>query len=108
MRAKNPSGIEFFVGTFAKDRDAFSYLLAIKAAVLNGVDGDEGFKKLCAQLDECLPIIEGVKYVLPLELAYYLVRTHRPMDDIYFYQKKSPELPYDMEIVEFASGRYAS
>ncbi len=107
MRAKNPNGTKFFAGLFCSDNEAAEIIESIEEAILNNAD-DKKIKKLCVKLDKCMPIIEGVKYVMTLKMAYYLVRTHRPMDDIYFVDEHSNEKVYDMRLREFVSGRYAS
>ena len=107
MRLANPNGGEFFAAIFPSDNEAFEVIDAIKESILNGGD-DESLKNLCVKLDECLPIIDGIKYVMAPELAYYLVRTHRPMDDIYFYENKSTDKKYDRRLIEYVSGKYAA
>ena len=107
MRLANPNGSKFFAAISHLDNDAFEAVEAIKESILNDGD-DESFKELCVKLDECLPVIDGIKYVMTSELAYFLARTHRPMDDIYFYENKSTDGKYDVRLMEYVSGRYAS
>ncbi len=107
MRARNPNGIKFFAGKFNSDSEAAKIIESVEEAILNNAD-DKEIKKLCVRLDKCMPIIEGVKYVMTLKMAYYLTRTHRSMDDIYFVDEHSNEKVYDMRLREFVSGRYAS
>ncbi|MBP5634695.1 hypothetical protein J6X09_03320 [Candidatus Saccharibacteria bacterium] len=106
-RPRNPDGTEFFIGKFYSDHDAAGIIEAVEEAILNGANDDE-IKELCVKLDECMPIIEGVKYAMSLEMAYYLVRTHRPMDDIYFIDVHSDSGHRDTRLREFVSGRYAA
>ena len=107
MRAENPNGSKFYAGTFPSDRNAFDIIEGVRKSVMSGGD-DDALKKLCVKLEKSLPIIDGIKYVMTLEQAYYLARTHRPMDDIYFVEDVSTEEVYDVRFVEYVSGRYAS
>ena len=101
---KNPNGSEFFMGTFLSDSEACGVIHSLERAILDCAD-DEIINELCAKLDKCLPIIDGIKYVMDLNEAFYLSKTHRPMDDVYCYYG---DFFCGVWLIEYTSGRYAS
>ena len=103
-RTKNPNGSEFFMGTFLSDSEACNAIRSLERAILDCAS-DEIINELCAKLDKCLPIIDGIKYVMDLNEAFYLSKTHRPMGDIYFYNGNFTD---NVILVEYTSGRFAS
>jgi hypothetical protein len=101
---KNSNGSKFFLGTFSSDVEAHKAIHSVMAAIMNDY-GDEEINELCVKLDKCLPMVDGIKYVMSLEEAYYLSKTHRSMDDIYFHEGA---LHLGAPLMEYASGRFAS
>ena len=103
-RTKNPNGSEFFMGTFLSDSEACNAIHSLERAILDCASC-EIINELCVKLDKCLPIIDGIKYVMDLNEAFYLSKTDRPMNDIYFYDGNFTD---NVILKEYISGRYAS
>ncbi len=107
MRVKNPNGCEFFVGKFSSDNEAAEAIESIKASIKNDVK-DQAINEATAILDCSMPVINGIRYVLNHEDAYYLARAHRPMDDILVISEEVIEHKICLRLLEYNSGKYAS
>ena len=107
QRLHNPNGCDFFAGIYESDRKSAQIIDAIKGCVRSGNKGG-AFGDLCKGLEARMPIIDGVRYAMTYEQAFYVEKTCRLMDDIYIIQDESTENHYDVRLVNYVTGEYAS
>ena len=106
-RIHNPGNHDFFLGIFDNDKKAARIIESIKECVLNRDFGDK-FLQLSLELDWVMPRIEGTRYALTFEQAFYLMQSHRPMDDIYVMLEQQMGDRRETVLIKYTTGEYAS
>ena len=107
QRISNPNGHEFFAGIFKNDKEAAKIIQSIKEHVQKNEFGDE-FNQLSQELSAMMPIIEGTRYALTFDQAFYLMHSHRPMDDIYVMFEQQMGDRHETVLIKYTTGEYAS
>ena len=107
QRISNPNGHKFFAAIFQNDKEAAKIIQSIKEHVQKNEFGDE-FNQLSQELSEKMPIIEGTRYALTFDQAFYLMQSHRPMDDIYVMFEQQMGDRRETVLIKYTTGEYAS
>jgi len=102
----NPNNHDIFAGTFRNDKAAALIIQSIKKCVQENDFGDK-FNELSQELSEKMPTIEGTRYALSFEQAFYVAKTHRPMDDIYVIHEQQTSDDHQTVLIKYISGEYA-